>query len=132
MKMSKYSTISGSLLANSHMFYLSRESKIFILKILTSTSDEVFILCSLSPSLQQKTREKCREILLNPPLIGQHLEFTNVKKVANLEKDPSIRKPPNIYQLTKQSIIKISDGVINPGTNISHETAPSNLGNIRY
>ena len=126
--MSKYSTITGSLQSNSHMFYLSRESKIFILKILASTSEPVFILCSLSPSLQQQTREKCKEFLLNPPVIGQEIVFSNVKKVTNIEKE-SGRKSQNIYQLTKHSLIQVSDVVISPRpNNLHHETASTNLG----
>ena len=97
-------TIEGVLISSSHLFYLSRESRIFILKLQELDSSEVkYVLCSLLPSLRASTRSKCKEILLNPPY-RKILSITKTKKV-NL----SCSNPRQIFQITKTSEIFVDD-----------------------
>ena len=96
-------SVSGRLVASSHLFYLSKENKVFILKLQQSDSDFTYVLCSLSRSLQKKTREFCRETLLEPRL-DQFLTITSVKCV-NLSND-SVQ---TVFQLTKSSQITSTD-----------------------
>ena len=101
-------SISGRLVASSHLFYLSKENKVFILKLQRSDSDFTYVLCSLSRSLQKKTREFCREALLEPRL-NQFLTITSVKSV-NLSND-SVH---TVFQLTKSSQITGTDAPTTP------------------
>ena len=96
-------SISGRLVASSHLFYLSKENKVFILKLQKSDLDFSYVLCSLSRSLQKKTREFCREALLEPRL-DQFLTITSLKPV-NLSND-SVH---TVFQLTKSSQITSTD-----------------------
>ena len=92
-------SVSGGLVASSHLFYLSKENKVFILKLQQSGEDFTYVLCSLSRSLQKRTREFCQETLLEPKL-DQFLSITNLKPV-NLS-NPSAQR---VFQLTKSSQI---------------------------
>ena len=96
-------SISGGLVASSHLFYLSKENKVFILKLQQSDADSTYVLCSLSRSLQKNTREFCRETLLKPKL-NQFLTITNLKPV-NLSNSSA----QTVFQLTKSSQITSSD-----------------------
>ena len=91
-------TVSGVLVASSHLFYLSKENKVSILRLKTE-SDTVYVLCSLSRSLSKKTREFCREMLVEPKL-DQSLRITGLKAVTISK--PSVH---NLFQLTKSSQI---------------------------
>ena len=92
-------SISGSLVASSHLFYLSKENKVFILKLQQADLDFAYILCSLSRSLLKKTREFCQETLLEPKY-NQFLTISNLKTV-NLPRS-SVQ---TVLQLTKSSQI---------------------------
>ena len=95
--------VSGRLVASSHLFYLSKENKVFILKLQQSDSDFTYVLCSLSRTLKKKTREFCRDALLEPKL-DKFLTITNLKLV-NL----SNQSDQTVFQLTKSSDITSTD-----------------------
>lgn len=96
--------ISGSLLSSSHLFYLCKDSKVFLIRLQTELEKEVYILCSLSPSLSEKTREVCRRLLLDPPL-NKTISITNLKTVQISKK---IKQ--TVLQLSKSSSIHIQEG----------------------
>ena len=98
--------VCGCLLSCSHLFYLCKGSKVFIIKLQrdsSSSSDPVFVLCSLSNSLEKNTRQKCREILLSPPL-NLMISLTNLKPV-----NISTGKQQEVFQLTKSSSVQVQE-----------------------
>ena len=104
--------ITGNLISSSHLFYLSKENRVFILKLQSLDSNEVsHVFCSLSASLQSSTRSKCKEILVKPPY-RKVLTITKIKPV-------SVSSSGNIcqvFQLTKSSRIieteDVAEGVV--------------------
>ena len=105
-KMSR-TNVSGCLQSCSHLFYLCKGSKVFIIKLQrdssSSSSDPVFVLCSLSSSLETNTRQKCREILLSPPL-NNLISLTNLKRV-----NISTGEQQEVFQLTKSSSVQVQE-----------------------
>ena len=102
-KMSR-TNVSGCLQSCSHLFYLCKGSKVFIIKLQRdSSSDPVFVLCSLSNSLETNTRKKCREILLSPPL-NLMISLTNLKSV-----NISTGNQQEVFQLTKSSSVQVQE-----------------------
>ena len=104
-KMSR-TNVSGCLQSCSHLFYLCKGSKVFIIKLQrdsSSSSDPVFVLCSLSNSLETNTRQKCREILLSPPL-NNLISLTNLKSV-----NISTGNQQEVFQLTKSSSVQVQE-----------------------
>ena len=104
-KMSR-TNVSGCLQSCSHLFYLCKGSKVFIIKLQrdsSSSSDPVFVLCSLSSSLETNTRQKCREILLSPPL-NNLISLTNLKSV-----NISTGNQQEVFQLTKSSLVQVQE-----------------------
>ena len=102
-KMSR-TNVSGCLQSCSHLFYLCKGSKVFIIKLQRdSSSDPVYVLCSLSNSLEKNTRQKCREILLSPPL-NNLISLTNLKSV-----NISTGNQQEVFQLTKSSSVQVQE-----------------------
>jgi len=106
--------VSGSLSATSHMFYLSKDNKIFILRLCSHHDDPpIHVICSLSPKLLASTRNICKTLLINPPL-GKKLTISHLKQII-LHKNSS--NETTAFQLSKNSTISISypqDIVISP------------------
>jgi len=98
--------VAGHLTAISHMFYLSKENKIFILRLFSHHESEhpLHILCSLSTTLLPITRDLCKTILKSPPL-GKLLSISNLKQI-NLHKNTA--SEVKALQLTKNSKIHLS------------------------
>ena len=93
--------ITGTLISSSHLFYLSKESRVFILKLQSLDSSEVtHVFCSLSASLQSSTRKKCKEILVKPPY-RKVLTINKIKPVSLSSCDNNCK----VFQLTKSSTI---------------------------
>ena len=92
--------IDGILVSVSHMFYLSKENKMFLLRIATDEKNsDKFIICSLSSTLLPATKETCKSILLDPPL-GRRMKIGNLKHVI-LHKNSE--EAMEVSQLTKAS-----------------------------
>ena len=96
--------VSGLLSASSHMFYLSKGNKIFILR-LCSHHDEapIHVICSLSTRLLATTRDICKTLLINPPL-GKKLSISHLKQIV-LHKNS--KNETTAFQLCKMSTISI-------------------------
>lgn len=124
--MSMRKNITGRLKSSSHLFYLCKDSKVFLLRIQTEEEEDVFILCSLSPSLRDKTREKCRKLLLEPPL-NQCVSITNLKTVQISKK---IKR--TLMQLSKSSSIQIHEALLMDSTINLNINSTSNLGMTYY
>ena len=94
--------ITGKLISSSHLFYLSKESRIFILKLQSLDSSVVsYVFCSLSASLQSSTKNKCKELLVKPPY-GKILTISKIKAISVSNIDNNCK----VFQLTKSSTIK--------------------------
>lgn len=94
--------ITGKLISSSHLFYLSKESRIFILKLQSLDSSVVsYVFCSLSASLQSSTKKKCKELLVKPSY-GKILTISKIKAISVSNTDNNCK----VFQLTKSSTIK--------------------------
>lgn len=97
--------VSGSLLATSHMFYLSKDNKIFILRLCPHHDDPpIHVICSLSTKLLTTTRDISKTLLVNPPL-GKKLTISHLKQII-IHKNSS--NETTAFQLSKKSTISIS------------------------
>ena len=98
--------ITGRLVSSSHLFYLSKESRVFILTLQSLHGSEVsYVFCSLSASLQSSTKNKCKELLVKPPY-RKILTINKTKPVTVSNTDNC-----QVFQLTKSStIIETEEG----------------------
>ena len=114
--------ITGRLISSSHLFYLSKESRIFILKLQSLDSSEVsYVFCSLSASLQSSTRNKCKELLVKPPY-RKILTINKTKAVSVSNTDNDCK----VFQLTKSSTIIETEEEVEAG--LLNSVPASHLG----
>ena len=99
--------ITGRLISSSHLFYLSQNSRVFILTLQSlDTSLVSHVFCSLSASLQSRTKNKCKELLVKPPY-RRILTISKTKPVSVSNTDNLCK----VFQLTKSStIIETEEG----------------------
>ena len=137
--------VQGRLISSSHLFYLSKDNRVFILKLQEVSSSGVsYVFCSLSPSLQACTKKMCKEILLMPPY-QRVLTITKTKQVNVGRRDSNSQ----VFQLTKSSTIVVETDqfvcskapVLSPQLGmiehkitslISHASLDKYLGFIKY
>ena len=114
--------ITGRLISSSHLFYLSKESRVFILTLQSLDSSEVsHVFCSLSASLQSSTKQKCKELLVKPPY-RKILTINKTKPVTVSNTDSNCQ----VFQITKSSTIIETEEVAEAG--LLHSVPTSYLG----
>ena len=121
------SNIRGRLISSSHLFYLSKDSRVFILRLEEEgDSREVkSVFCSLSPSLRPATRRRCKEILMKPPY-RRILSITKTKPV----KVSASESISHVFQLTAASVIMVEES---DDTDLCvPPTGESKLGMLRH
>ena len=97
-------SVSGPLVALSHLFYLPRDSKLLFLTIGDEIDkNEKAVVFSLSSSLLPTTRTKVKKMLSSPVSPGTPLTITHLK-TANVHDKAVLRS-------TRQTTVTISDDI---------------------
>ena len=103
--------ITGRLISSSHLFYLSKQSRVFILTLQSLDSSEVsHVFCSLSASLESSTKQKCKELLVKPPY-RKILTINKTRPVTVSNTDSNCK----VFQLTKSSTFIETEEVAEAG-----------------
>ena len=93
----------GYLLSLSHLFYLTKHSKVFFLEIMTPTGGTTCLVLSLSSPSSQNVKEFSKNILRSPKL-GVILRFTNFREIVLYKNTPA---ETLVTQLSKKSTIEL-------------------------
>ena len=98
-------SVSGPVVALSHLFYLPRDSKLLFLTIRDEKGeDEKAVVFSLSSSLLPTTRTIVKQLLSSPVPPGTHLTITHLK-AANVHDTAVLRS-------SRQTTLTISDDIL--------------------
>ena len=98
-------SVSGAVVALSHLFYLPRDSKLLFLTIRDEKGDvEKVVVFSLSSSLLPTTRTMVKQLLSCPVPLGTHLTITHLK-AANVHDTAVLRS-------SRQTTLAISNDIL--------------------